>query len=278
MRNLIIVCSVLSLASGCMMPKFKATRSATQSIEFQDLQGIDLKTFNGSVEVSAHSAPTVEMEVNYTGYGMSESEAQANCDALDCVVATDGDQLRLEATRPKGVKASVSFILRVPAEANLSVESSNGRISITGIAAHVEARTSNGMIQCEQVSGSLKASTSNGAIEVADSNCEFDMRTSNGPVRYSGLVYGGNNKIRTSNGGVRVVVPADQLTDIDAETSNGRIDCGIGSTEVRQQSKSSFEATVGQGDSSRERTSISIRTSNGGVKIRPLSTSQADAA
>ena len=120
---------------------------------------------------------------------------------------------------------------------------------MTGTEGNAQLKTSNGRITVAGLAGSLQAETSNGAIDA-----ELTELAS------------GDLRLESSNGGVAVRLPRDARFSVDAATSNGgvRSDFAVegGQTERRS---SSLKGEVNGGGSR-----LYIRTSNGSVHIRSL--------
>lgn len=268
MRSLSVI--LLSLtACGCSLNTIDHVRTEKKTIDSDGLQSIDLSTYNGSIEVASHDASTVEAEMTFKAWGKSEGDARKNCEALRCKFSETDGTLNIKATKPAGQwSASASFVLRVPKACTLALTTSNGKVSVKNTDANVKLRSSNGAIECRELQGGVIAETSNGTIKVT--NCgsgHVQLKTSNGKVSYSGRLTGNQNEITTSNGTIELELPLSQLSEVTARTSNGKISCDLPMTKVHEESKTSLHAVVGRGDGDHAAGSISIRTSNGSVKI-----------
>lgn len=134
-----------------------------------------------------------------------------------------------------GSGESFHWIVHVPATRPLMVDSSNGRIAVTGVTAPVVATTSNGIIRIDGAGPSVEARSANGEIDASIATL------AGGPPRVT---------LRTSNGRITLRVPRSFTTRVDASTSNGRIENplsgggGPGSASART-SNGSIEITVG---------------------------------
>ncbi len=272
MRILLTAASLLILSSGChIMPRFHSTRTVNDTIETEPLTAIDLTTFNGRVSVEPHDQPVVEMEVTYKAYGGSEEEAEQNCELLDYEVSADAGKLVIKATKPSDQwMAAAGFKLKVPKTCELYLRSSNGTITVRDMLAKVDAHTSNGTIDLQRIQHDVLAKTSNGTITVADCQGTVNLTTSNGKINYSGIPFGLDNELRTSNGSISVRLPADQLTEIATRTSNGSIKCELPTQRILEEGKRRFHAIVGDGQVELVENKMTMRTSNGSIKVRPV--------
>lgn len=276
-----------SVVSGCSMPKFEHTRTESQVIETRPvdasdapvpLSKIELTTFNGQIVVNSHAANEVKLEVKYKAYGDSEEQAQENAQALKCDYAIDGGVLSIKATKPvEQWLASAAFEVTVPENCELMLKTSNGKLEAVGMVASVNAETTNGSIEMRSIAGDINAKTSNGRVTITDSRGAVVVKTSNGKIDYSGDLLGNANQLQTSNGTVKVALNPEQLVDVEANTSNGKIACTLPTQKVMKEDKKHYRAMVGNGAEAGTVT-LSINTSNGSVTIDAISAAEEEAA
>lgn len=271
MRNFALLLGFIALAAGCQVPTFESSRTVSQTIETQPLAALDLSTFNGSLDIQAHDQATIEMEITYTARGESEEAAEANCEELDCDISADNGRLIVKAVKPSDHwTSSAAFKLRVPANCELKLQTSNGKVEVADMLASVDASTSNGTISCMRIDGDVVAKTSNGTIALDRVNGAINLSTSNGKVSYAGRLVGTDNEIRTSNGRVTIQLPENALTEVDTNTSNGKIKCSFQTQRVLDEGKRSFHAIVGESDTSETTAQLKVKTSNGSITVEPL--------
>lgn len=233
----------------------------------------------------------------------------------------DGDEVRIEATRrrtspfsdwadrfwgevtvefsqdDRGVRAvahhpgnrlflnrvAVRFHVRVPRDwrGDVTLTTSNGPITATGIHGDATLRTSNGTITVDDLTGALTARTSNGTIRLSNVNGTVEARTSNGVIRFLGGTLSGTGLLRTSNGAVELraqltpdasydvttsngavtLVLTDPDVAIDLSTSNGNIDLR---TDVTVSSLERRRVVGRIGDGAAE---LHVKTSNGSITL-----------
>jgi len=182
---------------------------------------------------------------------------------------------------------SVSFVVRVPRgwEGDVTLQTSNGRISAYDLHGVAELRTLNGPIIVERQSGSLRVKTSNGPIQMKQLDGVVDAETSNGAIIVDGAALAQSGRLRTSNGAVelRAELVADASYEVrtsngevrlylvepdvqlDLTTSNGEIELGT-EVVVTEVSRSRLSGRIGQGTAR-----LVARTSNGDVTISAVS-------
>ena len=142
----------------------------------------------------------------------------------------NGDTVSVSADVSSGfnINARADVEVAVPEKAQLELETSNGRITLSDI------------------DGSVSAKTSNGAITFAGS-----------------LEPESQNSLRTSNGDVDVTLVNTPGVKLDAETRNGKISSELPITITGRSNDDQLTGDIGDGSSS-----LRIRTRNGAITIK----------
>jgi hypothetical protein len=229
---------------------------------------ISVDTFNGAIEVAAGAAGTVEVSWVRRG-SSSESVEAARADIENVLVdvVSTPEAVRVTAKRKDGRPADSSgatFRLRVPPRSPVTLASSNGALTVTGLGATVSAQGSNGRITVTDGKGSLTLATSNGAVEASGETVVLDARTSNGSVSFSGSLADGAHRARSSNGSVTVTLPKDAVFDLDAKTSNGSVTSEFPLTVTSLEKRDALRGSVAAG----AKVSLALETSNGSIRVR----------
>jgi DUF4097 and DUF4098 domain-containing protein YvlB len=229
---------------------------------------IVVDTFNGSVEVTAGGAASVEVSWTKRGSSSESMEAaKADLANVAVTVASSPGEVRVTAKRTDGRAAHSSgarFSLVVPRGCPVTLVSSNGSLEVKGVGASVIAQTSNGRIAVEGGKGSLTLSTSNGRVEAGGEAVVLDAKSSNGSVTFSGSLADGSQRARTSNGSIELTLPKDARFRLDADTSNGSVTSDFPLAETTGKDKSSLRGIVGTDP----KASVVLETSNGSIHVR----------
>jgi DUF4097 and DUF4098 domain-containing protein YvlB len=200
-----------------------------------------------------------------------------------------------------GRSAGVHFDMEMPPGADVEVHTRNGEIRLAGAEGAVELKTSNGRVEIERIQGSAIVKTSNGPIVAKDVRGSLDLEsrngaieldqidgetihavTSNGHIKAEGI--DGEPSLKTSNGSitlkvlslpssprvkalssngpVRVEVPASVNARLSLSTSNGRIDRRLDNAAVSELevSRRRVDAVLNGGGGE-----IEVATSNGTI-------------
>jgi DUF4097 and DUF4098 domain-containing protein YvlB len=196
---------------------------------------------------------------------------------------------------------SVQFVIHVPkqyhleletsggeidirdVQGNVKGETSGGNITIGGIEGRVHVETSGGNIEAHNVNGDLFLETSGGSIDLQGAKGNADVSTSGGDIRITEAdgkvraetsggsihlkIVGPNRGIsaETSGGDIQILIGKDVGADLDAETSGGTVVCDLPLTVSGRVSESRVRGKVNGGGSL-----IYAHTSGGDVQIKPL--------
>jgi DUF4097 and DUF4098 domain-containing protein YvlB len=120
--------------------------------------------------------------------------------------------------------------IRMPRNGKVNAHTEDGRITARGLAGELDFSTSDGRLELEDLDGSLHAHTSDGSVRASGRFDVLSLRTDDGHIDVN--VHPGSQlreswEIRTSDGGVRVAIPADLAADIELHTGDGHITTNI---------------------------------------------------
>jgi hypothetical protein len=240
----IVVAVVVALAAIALVSTLGNLNLTDATETFSGISVIELDLENSPVVVRADDVDEVRVQKRFTTgwFGGSDLAEQ------------DGDQLRLVQRCPGffGFGCRARYEVTVPADVELTGETSNGSLTIEALEGQVDVATSNGAIQLDRVSGEVRAGTSNGAITGTGlrSN-QVDLSTSNGRVELTFDEAPRAVNVHTSNGRVEVVLPDDSPPyALSTSTSNGNV------------------ATAIRTDPAAADNLIDVSTSNGDITVR----------
>src|SRR4029078_6973355 len=122
----------------------------------------------------------------------------------------------------------------------------NGGVTVDAVDSRIELRTTNGGVKLSRVAGDIEGHTTNGGIDV-----DLEGATWSG----SGL------DVQTTNGGIRMNIPAQYNAHLETGTRNGNVRIDFPVT-VQGSIGKTFATDLGSGGPT-----IRVRTTNGGVRI-----------
>jgi RNA polymerase sigma factor (sigma-70 family) len=250
---------------------------------------VNLEVFNGGIDVVAGEENKVEIQITKESRALSEDRAKEALAHIQVTASQDGDAISVQAKKDNEARSSdqlsAAAKVRVPPGAALTLNTSNGPVTVKGGTGTAQIRTSNGAISVKDRTGPLHSHTSNGAIEVVGgkellelhtsngpmhilaNGAKVDARTSNGTIEFKGKLNEGKHTFHSSNGSIALALPSDSQFKIDAATSHGRISTGFKVESSGKVGKTHLQGKVG----SEPGISLELRTSNGNIAVNSLS-------
>lgn len=274
------------------------------SHKFQPGGRLEVRNFNGSVEVTGWDQSTIDVS------GAKYAENEELLKAITVEVTVSNNVARVRSLRPENVRGSmgVHYIIKVPRRTTLdTIASTNGKITIADVDAPVRLNTSNGAVNASRIKGDVNVQTSNGSVRVADLDGAARVSTSNGGIQcerirgtvnatttngavnvdLAGSKSGESVQVTTSNGGVKVKLGSMASNPVRAVTSNGGITvemptgagARIRATTSRHGKVTSDFDVQREGPETRNRLEgqiggggalIELTTANGGIHLKKL--------
>jgi hypothetical protein len=162
----------------------------------------------------------------------------------------------------------VYFIVHTPKDANLSLETKNGPISIENVTGTLKVRSTSGPVSLRDASGILDVHTTNGPISFSGGGGEAHLIAQNGPISLdlTGDVWNGSQlEARTMNGPVSLAMAETFHSGVRLETDgHGPISCAISACQNAWTNTASDQRVI-QFNGSQD--TVRVSTSNGPVSI-----------
>lgn len=268
------------LAAALFVPAASA-EEWTKSYTVSGRANVHLNTNDGSVRVTTSDTKQVELRVIYNGYTLDKN--------LKIDSRQDGDHVELSARETMhwnwGVHVSRGLRLevRMPRNADLSVDSGDGSVEAQAVNGNVDIHTGDGHIKVEGAKGQIKLRTGDGSIEGRDLDGKIEADSGDGHITLDGRfdtlnIRTGDGSInahaqpgskvlsawtiRTGDGSVDLTVPTDLNANIDASTNDGRISLGIPITVEGQFSNSQIHGKMNGGGQP-----VTIHTGDGSIRL-----------
>ncbi len=205
-----------------------------------------LENTNGRVRVATWDEPRVRIEAT------KSAGSRRALDELQVVIESAADRVSVRTRQPHhhgfsfGRGGGVEYDVTVPRGARVSLRNVNGKVEVDGLAGALRASTVNGTVEANELGGEVEASTTNGSVEVQMTRVDPS----------------GHNRLSTTNGSLRLVLPSDVGADVEAHTVNGQIRCDFDLPAGAQVSRKRLEGRIGGGGARFE-----LRTVNGSAHI-----------
>ena len=217
---------------------------------------LELSNTNGDVEITAWDRDEIQIEAYKKVKASNDDRARRAFEDLEVVMQESSTGVSIETEYPRGmsgwwgsVSSSVQFEIRVPRQADLRIETVNGKVFVAGIYGRIDLETTNGGVKAKDAGGSVTARTTNGGIDVElrEFSAAEDM------------------DFRTTNGSITVSLPGDIQADLTARTTNGSVQTDFPITVQGTFRKNRLEGEINGGGAS-----IELRTTNGSIRIREI--------
>lgn len=189
-------------------------------------------TAPGSVEVKKGSEGKVAVNLD-----LRESED------LDCNISQDGNTVAVTCRSrvhplhwPKYIlsgRPKADVFIAVPGEADLNLENSVGKVTVTGIKGNLVAESSAGTVKMHDCEGMVKIETKAGRINLENVNGTVSARSSAGSIEFSGALSKGENWFKTSVGSIEITLRGEPDLTVEASSKVGTVTCIPELTDAR---------------------------------------------
>lgn len=246
------------LLAGCLLSVPALARDIEKTFDAKAGDELYLRTDSGSIEINTHSSNTIE--VMATVEGKNEDDFTITFDE-----SSKGLKIRGEREGNWGwSNLKVHFMVTVPKEYDLRLDTAGGRIRIDDLVGNIDARTSGGSIFVGKVKGDVELKTSGGSIRTEDVYGEIDAHTSGGSIEVTFAKQPEKDaSLSTSGGSITANLPQDIKIDLEASTSGGRVKTEFdvdGSVK-----KQSIRGSINGGGPSLE-----LHTSGGSIRVNKI--------
>jgi DUF4097 and DUF4098 domain-containing protein YvlB len=257
-RSIAVACALALLLAASPALAVELEKRLEKTYDLGAGGEVAVANVNGAVVVEGWDRDVVRVEAVKKVRAGSRERAEEALERLEVRVKHEGDRLEIRTHRPDSnsgflswvfgnhVQGGVSYIVSVPRQTDVEVDTVNGKVVVRGLEGAIEADTTNGGIEIDDVRGSVDAGTTNGGIRVA--------------LRAVGE--GRSMRFSTTNGAIRLSLPRNARVSLDASTTNGGIDLDDLPADVRSQSRRHLRADLNGGGPE-----IRLTTTNGGIKI-----------
>jgi hypothetical protein len=241
---------------------------------------LEIESQNGRIVVEAWDRRQVRVQMTREVRTSDDKTARALMRQLTADVTVGPRRLKIVSVYPKrekvvgiwdligrGVRsANIHYYVQVPKQTSLEMETANGEIRVRGTDGRLSASTTNGDIDVTAVRGPAGVRTTNGEIRIARLSGLVDATTTNGSVaaEITALPKSGRMELHTTNGNVQLALPREIHAEVEANTTNGRVNINYNVTMRGVITSKSVQGTIGQGGPR-----IRLQTTNGNIDVGP---------
>ena len=235
----------------CMNGRWNGRRPTACDVRVQTLPRRDVLRVrpgqNGGVHIIADDRNDIEVHTRLQASAESRNDANSTLRGIDVDLGST-----LSASGPgRDMDGgwSVSFVIYVPRNTNLDLETHNGPIAVKQVVGRMELSAQNGPISLSGVGGEVRAETQNGPLQ----------------VRLTGNRWNGAGlDAETRNGPIQVAIPEGYNAMLETGTVNGpmQTDFPITMTLNGRMSWKRFTTKLGDGGAP-----VRVVTTNGPVTL-----------
>jgi DUF4097 and DUF4098 domain-containing protein YvlB len=213
----------------------------------------EIHNTNGRIRVEAGGSNTIEVVAVRRVKAPTEEQAKATLAEFTIDEQKSGSHIKLEAksesfTFMLNRSKQVEYTVKAPSWVNLTLDSTNGEIDVSGAGGMLRAESTNGNIRAVALQGAAVVETTNGDVQL-----EFVKLGENG-LRSS-----------TTNGDITIDLPRDVRAAFSAKVTNGSINTTDLSLTTTEQSRRRMEGTIGGGGPQ-----VRLSTTNGDIRVRGI--------
>lgn len=213
-----------------------------QTLPASGLISVDGNT-NGGVSIKGWQRQEILVRAKIE----TRAPTQAEADQLAQQVVIQTAALNIHAEGPEtrnDYQWYVSYEIFVPNRSDLNLKAHNGGISINDVSGRISFQTTNGGVSLSRVGGSVTGNTTNGGVHVELTGSRWEGETLD---------------VKTTNGGVNLVLPDNYSAHLETGTVNGNV-------------QSDFPLNVPMTERGRMPKDISVDIGSGGPTIRATTT------
>ena len=184
---------------------------------------LNVRTDRGSIEVETADADEVDVRVEVEARSDEDREKfEVAFEQNGTDVSVRGEMEGRSGWSWNGDRLRVKYIITVPSQYNVDLQTSGGSISVEDLEGEVVTQTSGGSLSFGMIKGNINGRTSGGSISLDGTSGNADVHTSGGSISLGKVA--GTVKAHTSGGSISI----DEVGGtIDAETSGGSITAAI---------------------------------------------------
>lgn len=227
--------------------------------------GLEVDNVNGPVEVYGISGlDEIEITGERTVRSTSQRDADEQLERLQMNLRDMGSTFVIETEQPSssdGREYEVKYEIRIPSDWDVTVELTNGIVTIDSVVGDVHVDVTNGNINLTDVIGTVNVDLTNGNADLRGIDGDVEVELTNGII-FTQMEFAIDRscKLATVNGGIELQIPKTTSADFTASVANGEISLRGLTLQDLVSSPRSMRGTLGNGEGR-----IELKTTNGGI-------------
>src|SRR5215210_6605285 len=164
--------------------------SKTLTVDTEKSLTLKVASAAGDVTITGANVDTVQVKVVKIAYDSSQSRADEEVKGIKYTIEQNGNTITLKYELPKSMNFSnnvntVDFIVTVPNEVTVEVDTNFGEVSVSSTKGNVNVRNNFGDVTVENIEGALSVQTNSGevnATSIVSGNENIDLSSDFGGV------------------------------------------------------------------------------------------------
>ena len=230
---ILAACSIGPAATG----NFDRTLSVSGPIR------IELNGTAGDVSITSGSNGKVHIhaEARASGFGLDSPQKRVDEVVTNPPIEQHGDVIRIGQELRKFRGVSISYVIEVPRDTEISSDVLSGSQSIHNVRGPLKIRSASGSIDVDHIEKQTQLSTLSGSILAANINDDLRANSASGSVVVSNIK--GDVRISALSGSTQIKKPGGR---VEASSASGSVDVQGANKDVRAHAMSG--QIVVQGD------------------------------
>lgn len=211
----------------------------------------EIRNTNGEISIETTDGTAIEVSAEFVVKAATDEAAKELLDNSEITETVSPGHILLDSrNRDLGftlhVSRSVNYTVRLPKSTNVTLDSTNGDIEVSGLAGALRVDTTNGRIRARALENGATVGATNGQVTL-----EFLKLGEQGI------------ECETTNGSITVDLPRSADASVSARVTNGRISTSDLGLSVSDDNRRRLEGSIGAGG-----TRVRLRTTNGAISLR----------
>lgn len=186
-----------------------ATAEETKTLNTDGPITLNVRNDAGVVSIVGAEGDEVTVNVVKTGFGRTQAEAERDLEHIEYEIQQAGDAItltyKMDTIGMDNASDTVDFIVTVPFESTIDVESGFGEVSVSNTDGEVSIANDFGQVTVQNIEGGLTVHTESGQVEASSINA-------------------GSENIELSSGFGKVSLERASGTDIKLESKSGMLE------------------------------------------------------
>jgi DUF4097 and DUF4098 domain-containing protein YvlB len=216
-------------AAGCAMGpsvsgSFDRTLSVTAPIR------LELANASGNVSITGSADGKVHVHADVRSSGMGFGSPQQRLDEIisNPPVEQKGDTIRIGKDLRRIHNVSISYVIEVPRDTEISTTVASGSQNIRDVRGPVKAEAASGSIHVDHIDRQTQLTTISGSIDAANIGDDIRASSASGSVTVSNIK--GDVRISALSGSTQVTRPGGR---VEADTASGSVEVQGATRDVK---------------------------------------------